>query len=208
MHGCFKSLRALIRKIRPQKKDRFVFLGDYIDRGPQSREVVDFLINFSTKYDCVFLRGNHEAMLLDYLHGGPWGKYWELNGMEATLRSYGGLEGIPENHIQFFENTKLYHTDSGYLFVHAGIRPGIPLEMQKSEDLLWIREDFIYYERPFKKGTVIFGHTPNYRAPLILEGKIGIDTGCVFGGSLTALRVDDMKFFSVDCAETKPQSRY
>jgi len=199
IHGCLMPLKSLIGNLKLKKRDTLVFLGDYIDRGPQSKEVVDFLLKLSRKYHCVFLRGNHEAMLLNYFFGGPWGKYWELNGMEATLRSYGGLRNIPDSHMDFFKNTELYYKDSNYLFVHAGIRPGVEMNKQSEVDLLWIRDDFIYADHPLENTTVVFGHTPKFGGPLILKDKIGLDTGCVYGGSLTALRVDDLKFFSVNC---------
>ncbi|OAA30410.1 metallophosphatase [Kosmotoga arenicorallina S304] len=199
IHGCLNPLKSLIEKINPKKSDTLVFLGDYIDRGPKSKEVVDFLLSLDQKYRCIFLRGNHEAMLLHYLSGGPWGRYWELNGMEATLRSYGSIKNIPDRHMDFFKATKLYYENSKYLFVHAGIRPGIEMAKQSEQDLLWIRDEFIYSKTLLKGKIVVFGHTPKFGGPLILKDKIGLDTGCVYGGNLTALRTKDLKFFTANC---------
>ncbi|ACR79117.1 MULTISPECIES: metallophosphoesterase family protein [Kosmotoga] len=197
IHGCLESLKKLIEKINPSRTDMLIFVGDYIDRGPNSKGVVDFLIKLSRSRKCIFIRGNHEQMLLDYLNGGKTRKLWHFNGMEYTINSYGGIDKIPEKHIRFFEKTILFHETDEYVFVHAGVRPGIPLNKQKDGDLLWIRDEFIYAEWPVKDKVVIFGHTPVLQEPLIMKDKIGIDTGCVYGGKLTALRLDDMCFFSV-----------
>ncbi|MDI3517188.1 MAG: serine/threonine protein phosphatase 1 [Thermotogota bacterium] len=122
---------------------------------------------------------------------------WYFNGARATVESYGGIEKIPENHLDFILNTRLYHEEDDFLFVHAGVRPGIPLEEQDPFDMLWIREEFIYSSWPIKGKRVVFGHTPFFDGPLVMEDKIGIDTGCVYGGKLTALRIEDTKVFSV-----------
>ncbi len=201
IHGCKNSLEALIEKIPMEKKDTLIFLGDYIDRGPDSKGVVDLLLDLSVKHaNTVFLKGNHEWMFERFYdtRGIKAWEIWEYNGARKTLSSYGDIESIPETHVNFLKKTRYYHLQDGYVFVHAGVRPEIPLEEQDPEDLIWIREQFIFYKEPMKGYTVVFGHTPQDN-PILSDDKIGIDTGCVYGGSLTCIRVNDKKIFQVRC---------
>jgi diadenosine tetraphosphatase ApaH/serine/threonine PP2A family protein phosphatase len=198
IHGCARELDALLTGLDIGPGDTLAFIGDYIDRGADSRAVVDLLLETKTRpgLRTIFLRGNHEDMCLAYLgHGGHWGESWRMNGGGATLRSYGvpaTLEGaaaaerFPPEHLAFFEGLALTAVVDGLLLVHAGIRPSVPLDAQDPEDLLWIREEFIAspHELPH---TVVFGHTPQRHVLVDLPYKIGIDTGCVYGGRLTAL---------------------
>jgi serine/threonine protein phosphatase 1 len=185
IHGCLKPLQRLLEKIELQLDDELVFIGDYIDRGPQVREVVDFLLGLP--FRCVFLLGNHEKMLLDYLDGKDDGLFLP-NGGTATLRSYGGdAGGIPPAHLSFFRSLRPIYETPDYLFVHAGIRPMVSLDKQELEDLVWIRQEFFQFIGHFPK-PVVFGHTPLQRV-LLLPDRIGIDTGCVYGGKLTCLKL-------------------
>ncbi len=201
IHGMVKNLERLLSRIPFDfEKDLLVFLGDYIDRGPYSREVVELLLDISSKTDnIVCLKGNHEQMLLDFLNGAdPVLYFW--NGGRNTIESYGFLETpdgkykvfIPEDHLSFFNNLPIYLETESYIFVHAGLRPGVPLRNQTEEDLLWIRHEFIYSNENFGK-KVIFGHTPFY-APFVMENKIGIDTGAVYGRYLTCVQLPDEEF--------------
>ncbi len=199
VHGCSRSLKKLIDKLPLDHEDRIVFIGDYIDRGPDSRDVIDFLIALSANHNCIFIRGNHEQMLLDYLAGNDDGKLWVFNGMRQTVDSYGGLSNLPDYHLDFFKSTQFVYEFNKWVFVHAGVRPGVNLKGQNNDDLIWIREEFIYSPEPLKNKTVVFGHTPFFTGPLIHDSKIGIDTGCVYGGKLTALRMDDMKLYHQGC---------
>lgn len=195
IHGCLEELIELIQKLNLQKKDKLVFIGDYIDRGPDPKGVIDVLLSLKAHYNCIFIRGNHEQMLLDYIDNDFKGSDWLLNGYEKTVESYGGsVENIPENHIDFFRDTVFYYLEKEFVFVHAGVRPNIPLKEQKLEDLLWIRSDFLNVDNPLFEKRVVFGHTP-FLNPMIKEYKIGIDTGCVFKGKLTAFRIDDYEVF-------------
>ncbi len=202
IHGCFDKLVNLVKIIEPELcNGTLVFLGDYIDRGLDSCEVVDYVLQLKKEYNAVFLKGNHEKMLLDFLVGINQFLYLE-NGGELTLASYynkyRAREGeiiIPQVHLDFYQNLKLYHETEDYLFVHAGVRNGISIEEQSEEDLLWIREEFIYSSYDFGK-TVVFGHTP-FLYPFIGFKKIGIDTGAVYGNTLTMLILPDMEFISV-----------
>lgn len=193
IHGCLRPLQRLLGKIEPQPGDEMVFIGDYIDRGPQSREVVEFLLGLP--YHCVFLLGNHEKMLLDFLAGDDHGLFL-ANGGVATLQSYGGAaSNIPPAHIRFFHSLRPMYEASGHLFVHAGIRPMVPLDKQKVDDLVWIRQEFFQFVGRFPK-PVVFGHTP-LRQVLLLPDRIGIDTGCVYGGKLTCLKLPERNIIQV-----------
>jgi serine/threonine protein phosphatase 1 len=193
IHGCLAPLQRLMEKVQPRHEDRLVFIGDYIDRGPQSREVVEYLLGLP--HQRVFLMGNHEKMLLDFLAGEDQDLFL-ANGGQATLRSYGGdPDNIPESHRAFFHSLRPLYETPDYLFVHAGIRPLVPVAEQNLRDLVWIRQEFFQFVGRFPK-PVVFGHTP-LRQVLLAEDRIGIDTGCVYGGKLTAVRLPQRDVFQV-----------
>ena len=202
IHGCFDKLVSLMQIIDIDlKRETLVFIGDYVDRGPHSKEVVDYLIDLAQQESrLVFLKGNHEQMLQDYLSGAD--KLGFLyNGGEATLESYvkskdqSETSFMPPGHLEFFDNLRLYYETADYIFVHGGLKPAVPLSEQEEWDLLWIRDEFISSDFDFGK-RVIFGHTP-FREPLVLDNKIGIDTGAVYGNKLTCVELPAVRFFSV-----------
>jgi serine/threonine protein phosphatase 1 len=210
IHGCLKSMEALLEKLKPYYDRKFIFIGDYIDRGPSSRQVVDYLIDFNQRVDCVFLRGNHEQMLLDaYNHGDN--ELWMMNGGRATMKSYGlsaRSSALPEEHEDFYINTQLYYNTENYFFVHAGISPAKTIaESLKDEEgihgFLWERSHLNAFETPWEK-TVVFGHTPHPN-PLVKEHMIGIDTGCVYDrigyGKLTAAKLPEEEFIQQSCLD-------
>jgi serine/threonine protein phosphatase 1 len=192
IHGCLKPLEQLVKKIAPRATDRLIFVGDYIDRGPESRQVVDFLLRLP--YRAVFLLGNHEYMLMQYLDG-EGEEVYMMNGGDATLQSYGGRDRIPASHLAFFRSLKTFHEEAEFIVVHAGIRPQIAMERQRLEDLIWIRQEFIDFVGTYPK-MVVFGHTP-VRKVLIQKDRIGIDTGCFFGGKLTCLKLPQQDVIQV-----------
>ena len=214
IHGCLHKLELLWDRIEPRSGlDQLVFLGDYVDRGEDSSGVLDYLLRLKKAYfETIFLMGNHEKMFMDFLAGVDRDLFIH-NGGESTLRSYvirmenNGKRGegvlndealnrlVPEHHRQFLKELRLYYETADYIMVHAGLRHGVPLEDQTTDDLVWIREEFIYSEQDFGK-RVIFGHTPFVR-PLVLPNKIGIDTGAVYGNQLTCLILPDLEFVSV-----------
>ena len=203
IHGCFDKLQMLMQEIPIDlDHDKLVFIGDYIDRGPQSFEVVDYLVRLQRRYPAIiFLKGNHEAMLENYLTGVDRFTYL-LNGGQQTLDEYlnhtaqSGSSPVPREHTAFFDSLVLYHQTEDYIFVHAGLRKKIPLEKQKSEDLLWIRDAFISTDYDFGK-LVIFGHTP-FQKPLVEKNKIGIDTGAVYGNALSCVQITAAFFSKLD----------
>jgi serine/threonine protein phosphatase 1 len=203
VHGCLEMLKRLMDSIGwSPETDRLIFLGDFIDRGTQSRGVIDYVIEvskLSERVEC--LMGNHERILLDFLDGKDTNTFF-LNGGMATLNSYrteqqryGGFL-IPDEHQRFFRSLKLLIELDDYYVVHAGFRPGVPIENQSTEDLLWIRDSFIFSNHFFGK-RVIFGHTP-FAQPLVMENKIGLDTGAVYGNKLTCLELPSWKFHFVE----------
>jgi len=198
IHGCADEVGVLLDAIAPSAGDKLVFLGDYVDRGASPRAVIERLIELrdSRVCDTVFLRGNHEDMMLAYLgEPGRHGEAFLFNGGRATLASYSvspTIRGdaaralIPARHLEFFRALELKHVEGSVLFVHAGIAPLRALDQQDEEDLLWIREEFIRNPHPLPL-TVVFGHTPQREVFWHLPYKIGLDTGCVYGNKLSCL---------------------
>jgi serine/threonine protein phosphatase 1 len=182
-----------------------VYLGDYVDRGPASRGVIDRLLDRPLPgFESVHLMGNHEAFLLQFLETVAAGPGWMMNGGRATLASYGVAPparitdpedlakaqaalraALPDDHRDFLQSLSLLHVEGDYAFVHAGVRPGVPLEEQAPSDLLWIREPFLDWSEPFER-VVVHGHTI-VEAPDIRPNRIGIDTGAFASGVLTSL---------------------
>ncbi len=190
IHGCLPQLEKLMAKVRPGPHDRIVFLGDYIDRGADSRGVIDYLIDFGLRFPrTVFLKGNHEEMFLDFLAGRNQLVYYS-NGGESTLEQYrdGSKLRIPKEHLDFLEHLELYYETEGFIFVHAGLRPGIPLPQQHARDMLWIRDDFLFSSYNWGK-KVVFGHTPR-TGVLFSRNKIALDTGAVYGRTLSCCDVE------------------
>lgn len=223
IHGSYAQLENLLKQPRiDHREDLLVFVGDYIDRGQDSKEVVARLIRLQEEYrQTVFLLGNHEGLFLDYYLRGK-EEMFLLNGGQATIASYceekepslienpetppgrpfgianfkketGQALSLPEGHLDFFRSLRPFFETEDYLFVHAGIRPGIGLANQHIDDMTWIRDDFINYPHLFPK-TVIFGHTV-FPEPFVGRDRIGIDTGAFCGGKLTCLELPTMRFY-------------
>lgn len=202
IHGCYDKLVALLEKIDIDfSEDTLVFIGDYVDRGPNAYETVSHLVALKKQHEnIIFLKGNHEDMLEKYLAGTDRFTYL-MNGGQKTLDGYlkqkhkPGEFPIPKDHLDFYKSLVLYYETDSYLFVHAGLRKKIPLDRQDEHDLLWIRSEFIKSDYDFGK-RVVFGHTP-FSKPLVQPNKIGIDTGAVYGHELTGVQLPDMIFHQV-----------
>jgi serine/threonine protein phosphatase 1 len=205
IHGCLDKLQHLIRDIPADRiDDTLVFIGDYIDRSSGGSDVVDYVLGLRQVYRKVIcLRGNHESMLMRYLQGVDEDMYLANGGM-LTLKAYGisRLDAprarkakIPPEHLRFFESLLPYYETDQFIFVHAGLLPGIPIADQAIHDLLWVRQAFIDADYDFGK-RVVFGHT-HFNVPLVAANKIGIDTGAVYGGRLTCVELPTLKFFQV-----------
>jgi hypothetical protein len=212
IHGRSDLLGSLLRGIeahrrcRPIDRTITVFLGDYIDRGPGSRAALDLLLQWRQDNEAVFLRGNHETFLQRFLADSRTLDEWRQCGGLETLTSYGlkptispdrheqlrlaeKLAGVlPKQHLEFLGSLDLSFNCGDFLFVHAGIRPGVPINEQTEDDLLWIRDDFLTYEQPFER-FVVHGHTP-VRAPDLRSNRINIDTGAFATGRLTCIVIE------------------
>lgn len=204
IHGCLEKLKTMMNRLDiDDGNDTLVFIGDYIDRGPDPKGVVDFILQLKTSLKhVVCLLGNHEQTFLNYYRHGKDAELFYLNGGETTMESYGMVEtpegkkiNVPESHLEFFDSLLPYYETDDYIFVHAGIRPGVPMNKQNIEELTWIRHEFIRYTYDFGK-IVIFGHTP-MPEPMIEYNKIGIDTGAAYGGELTCLVLPDTEIIQV-----------
>ena len=191
-----------------------VYIGDYVDRGPDSEGVIDMLIEKPLEgFECRHLKGNHEDFMVEFMETGAHADSWILNGARATMESYGvdfheltqgtpmvtanillaarhefvGL--VPDSHKAFLAGLALHHVEGDYLFAHAGVRPGVPLAAQRAHDLMWIREEFLESDADHGR-VVVHGHTIRDR-PVVRPNRIGIDTGAFSTNRLTALVLED-----------------
>lgn len=198
VHGCYSKLKKMLGRLdwSPASGDLLIFLGDYIDRGPQSYEVVETLAALAESPNVVCLMGNHEQMFLDFISGRTVPSLY-ANGIAATVRDYAAADHeMNAAHLNFLRGLALSYETEQHIFVHAGLLPGRSLAGQDSQDLLWIREKFLHSDYDFGK-TVVFGHTP-LKEPLVAPGRLGLDTGAVYGGPLTAVLLPEERFIHVD----------
>lgn len=215
IHGHPGQLAALLRQIADDaagedgaERPLIVFLGDYVDRGPDSRSAIDLIVSLiddDARFDVVALKGNHEDALVRFLDDPGFAPAWIANWGESTLRAYGvappsGFDVpaceaaraqfigvLPDRHRTFLADLRLTLEVGDYLFVHAGVRPGVPLDAQAERDLIWIRYDFLESDEAFGK-VVVHGHTPA-ASPERKANRVNVDTGVYFSGALTAVRL-------------------
>lgn len=224
IHGRADLLTELLDKIwadAGDKKNTLVFLGDYVDRGPSSKGVVELVSNLTRPgWEIVCLRGNHEESLLEFLRNPDIYQAWRAFGGGETLWSYGVkpptfsdrkevtraqqefAEKLPPSHFAFLSNLAFSHTIGGYHFVHAGVRPGLALERQVPEDQLWIREDFLLHEGTFEK-IIVHGHSPS-EAPVVRRNRIGVDTGAYATNCLTAAKLTGETYSFLSTGNPQP----
>jgi serine/threonine protein phosphatase 1 len=219
IHGCADILKKVFGAIdhhlarAEPVRALHVFLGDYIDRGPDSRQTIDLLIERGRRHESIFLKGNHEAFLLEVLEDASRLEAWREYGGFQTLMSYGLapsmkpdpderqqlvralLHGMPSQHLLFFRNLRPCFSCGDFFFAHAGVRPGVPLPRQREEDLLWIRDEFLQSEEDFGK-FIVHGHTP-VPAPEFRPNRINIDTGAYATGVLTLLTIQGEQMFAI-----------
>jgi serine/threonine protein phosphatase 1 len=218
VHGCIEHLLKIHNCIRsdlkkhPVEDYRIIHLGDYIDKGPSSRAVIDFLVQLKQlDPKCIFLMGNHEEKFLNFLErpediGLDFIKY----GGRTTIKSYGisarrirktirSLKNvfkllkqyIPKSHIKFLQNLEFSVSFGDYMFCHAGVRAGIPLKQQSEHDLIWIKKEFLEHKELYSK-VIIHGHTP-FNKPQVKKNRINVDTGVATLGMLSCVVLEGKK---------------
>ena len=204
IHGSYDKLTRLMDRLPyDPERDTLVFLGDYIDRGPRSKDVINYLCQLRSQVkQLIMLIGNHEYMMLEYQRTGDPSLLPFLRhiGLDATLDSYGAanpqalLEKLtfPDEHLELLEKLLPYWETEDYIFVHAGLEPGVPLDKQEISTLCEARSTFLSAEHDYGK-LVIFGHTP-FDLPFVSPHRIGIDTGAAYGNLLTALELPGFVF--------------
>lgn len=220
IHGALKALEQVIKKINPQKEDRLIFLGDYVDGWSQSQQVIQFLMELDKKQDCIFIKGNHDAWCEEWLDGEEPDETWVVHGGQATIDSYRSLTKRQKNiHLAFLNRMRLYYIDEvNRLFIHAGFcsMRGPAHEHFESncywDRTLWetalaldnrIGKDSIFYpKRLLLHPEIYIGHTPtvNYEVeePMHAYNVWNIDTGAAFDGRLSALNIDTKEFWQSD----------
>lgn len=215
IHGCADLLERAFASIDSDlaaagtERAIHVFLGDYVDRGPDTRRTLDLLIDRTRDHETVFVRGNHEQLMLDFLDQPSVLPEWWSMGGAPTLLSYGLSPGtkwkageefslrnelaaaMPETHHAFLASLRSAYSCGDFFFTHAGVRPGVALDLQRLEDLMWIREPFLSSQYDFGK-VVVHGHTP-VREPEVHHNRINIDTGAYATGSLSILSIEDSR---------------
>ena len=234
VHGCYDILARLLATIADDVATRgqgrrplLIFVGDYVDRGPASAKVLSSLVwlQRNAPFEPRFLKGNHEEMLLAWLDDPAEARGWLRVGGATTLSSYGIalpegeqavadrcerirdelMDRLPASHLDLLRGLKTSATRGDYLFVHAGARPGLPLNRQDERDFLWIRDDFLENSQAFEK-VIVHGHSWTSAAPILAAHRIGIDTGAYRTGALTAVRLGTSTIEFLQARQVQPPS--
>lgn len=199
IHGCSTALAALLNAIEPTADDLIITLGDYVDRGPDSRGVVQQVIDLAQQVPVVPLLGNHEIMMLDALRGGEL-QFWLDCGGAQTVASYnGGLESIPDAHRSFLRSCRRFYETENHIFVHANYDRNLPLDQQPDDLLFWTHLSYYLPGRHRSGKTAIVGHTPQPDGSVMDLGYLlAIDTCCFGGLWLTAVDVDSTEIWQTN----------
>lgn len=191
IHGCLSAFQGLLEQIDPQPDDTIVLLGDYIDRGRDSKGVIDRVLQLQEECKVIALRGNHEEMMLDAMDGQASPLAWMVNGGDKTLDSYDSeaFEKVPKSHEIFLRSTQLYHEMDDFFFVHANYLQGVPLVRQTTDVLLWRRLDTDMPGPHISGKTAVVGHTYTLNEVFDAGHLVCLDTGCFAGGCLSAMEM-------------------
>lgn len=212
IHGCLEQLENLMEKIYEKyyylcSNPKFVFVGDYIDRGPNSKEVLDFLMALQgwSPDKVICLKGNHEDMMMDAKFRASHAFY--NNGGDKTLKSFGVelIADVPEEYIDWMKNLPLYHDDGKRFFVHAGVLHE-PLASNDANTMLWVRDQFLRNTTQWSR-LIVHGHTPRSGID-ILPNRINLDSGCVFGDYLTCAVFNDKQVQPIDYMQVEGLKKY
>lgn len=200
IHGCAHELQTLLGLIKPREMDTIIFLGDYIDRGPDSKTVIETIIELRKSCNVVTLIGNHEVMLLDAIKQPLTESVWRQFGGQQTLDSYDGdLSAIPNEHLDFLRNCLFFYETDDHLFVHANYLPTIPLDQQEQQILLWTHLTELRPKPHISGKRVFVGHTPQKNGKILDYGHlICLDTFCFGNGILTAMDIHTNKIWQTD----------
>jgi len=223
IHGRLDLVTAMMKAIKKDAKSfdgetQLVLLGDYVDRGPDSAKIVDLIMNGPLPCDIqICLRGNHEDAMVGFAEGTSASRNWLHYGGIDTLASYGVdvnkyihedddptphlrkamKQAVPKMHLSFLSGLPVSHINGDYFFVHAGVRPKVPLPAQNTNDMMWIRDDFLKHKKPFEQ-FIVHGHTIT-PGPDVQPNRIGIDTGAYKTGTLTCLVLEDTQKRFLTC---------
>jgi serine/threonine protein phosphatase 1 len=201
IHGCSLALKAIVDEIAPKPDDMIILLGDYVDRGIDSRGVLDYLIKLQDRCHLIPILGNHDQMMLEAQKGRSEFQFWLINGGSSALDSYGSskkIELIPPSHFEFLQSCRSYYESESYIFTHANYKPELPMEKQTDRTLRWLS---LRVSGPPKKHcsgkTVFVGHSPQ---PEVLDigHFVCIDTNCYKGGWLTAIDVETRQIWQAN----------
>ncbi|GIJ97585.1 metallophosphatase [Capnocytophaga stomatis] len=218
IHGAYKALVQVLERVKIRKNDFFIFLGDYSDGWSQTPEVLDFLLQFKRHYNCLFIRGNHDALCLEFLQGASMEKMWYYHGGDATEKAYQNIsDEVKQRHIKFLSDLENYYLDSkNRLFVHAGFTNlrGVDFEYFP-EMFYWDRtlwelaisvktspEDSKYPSRLLLYSETFIGHTPTTRSgtdkPMTANNVWNVDTGAAFKGRISIMDIDTKEYWQSD----------
>lgn len=209
IHGCIGPLKKLLEKIEQNTPDggTVVFLGDYVDRGPDSKAVVDLIMAGPQKkgWKWIALMGNHEDMMVGAVLGHYDPEWWIGNGGDATIASYG--ERLDGKHIEWMLNLPQLHEDEHRIYVHAGVDETVPLAEQTEKELLWSRKP-PHYSGEYWGKHLVHGHTPASQNPITVGNRTNVDSAAVFGGKLSCVVfADDMPGEPIDIMSVRSEVR-